>query len=142
MFSTIKTTLVYALSISSVMMLILYFFAEPITHCFIEDTATVHYGRDFLKIICWICPATAINFMCLTVFQTAEQPVQPIILTFLRKGAVDVPLMFLFEYILGFNGIAWAILAAEWVALVVALAMLLPYIHRLHMRADNVINTE
>lgn len=142
MFSTIKTTLVYALSVSSVMMLILYFFAEPITHCFIKDTATVHYGRDFLKIICWICPATAINFMCLTVFQTTERPVQPIILTFLRKGAVDVPLMFLLEYILGFDGIAWAILVAEWVALVVALSMLLPYMHSLNMRVDNVVNTE
>lgn len=131
MLGAVKTTLAYALSVACVMMLALFFFAEPLTRCFIEDSTTVTYGRDFLKIICWICPATAINFMCLTVFQTTERPVQPVILTFLRKGAVDVPLMFLLEHVLGFEGIGWAILAAEWVALVAALAMLLPCLRKM-----------
>lgn len=140
MLRAIWTTLTYTLSIACAMMLVLYFFAEPITRCFIQDAATVVYGRDFLKIICRICPATTINFMCITVFQATEQPAKPVILTFLRKGAVDVPLMFLPESLWGFMGIAWAIPLSEWAALAVALAMLIPYMRRLRAAAGSAVN--
>lgn len=130
---SILVTLSYALTIACAAMLTLYFCAEPITRAFINNDLTVDYGKRFLKVICWICPSVAINFMIITVFQATNQRVKPMILSILRKGSVDVPLMFLLEKQWGFTGIAWAIPIAEWVALTVALCMFIPYLRRLRV---------
>lgn len=127
----ILVTLAYALAIACTAMFALYLFAEPITRAFIDDSATVTYGREFLKVICWICPSTAINFMIITVFQATNQRFKPMLLSFLRKGSIDVPLMFLLERRWGYSGIAWATPISEWVALVVALCLFLPYLRRI-----------
>ena len=139
---SILVTLSYALAIACTAMLALFFFAEPITRAFIDNDLTVDYGKQFLKVICWICPSTAINFMIITVFQATNQRIKPMILSFLRKGRVDVPLMFLLEKRWGFSGIAWGIPIAEWVALAVALCMFIPYLRKLRLPAPQPAHEE
>ncbi len=80
MSSAIRTTLTYTLIIACAATLTLFIFASPITRCFIDNEETVSYGRDFLKVICFTCPSTAVNFMIITVFQATKQKVQPLIL--------------------------------------------------------------
>ncbi len=128
---SIKTTLTYALSLAIISMVVLFFFAGPITNAFIDDAQTVEYGRMFLKYICFICPSTSINFMITTVFQATKQKVQPIVLSFLRKGTLDIPLMLIFNKLWGLNGIALAIPVSDWLACFCALAMFLPFIRKM-----------
>lgn len=52
-------------------------------------------GSTFLKIICLACPTTAVNFMCITVFQTIGKKVQPLSQSLLRKGSLDIVFMLL-----------------------------------------------
>lgn len=49
----------------------------------------------------------------------------------LRKGTVDVPFMLLFNYFFGIRGVAWATPVAEIISLMVAAAMVVPYIRKL-----------
>ena len=56
---------------------------------------------------------------------------QPIILSVLRKGTVDVPFMLLFNHIFGIRGVAWATPVAEIISLLVAAVMVVPYIRKL-----------
>lgn len=56
---------------------------------------------------------------------------QPIILSMLRKGTVDVPFMILFNHLIGIRGVAWATPVAEVTSLMVAAAMVIPYIRKL-----------
>lgn len=133
--SAIKTTLAYTLSIACTATAILFFFARPITRCFINNDITVGYGRQFLKIICFTCPSTAVNFMAIAVFQATKQKVQPLILSLLRKGSLDIPLMLLFDRLIGLTGVALATPVSDWIALCVSLAMLVPFLKRMKKAA-------
>ncbi len=130
MSATIRVTLTITLSIAALTMLGLFFLAKPIVACFIEDAATVEHGQTFLRIICFICPSTAINYMIITIFQATKQKIQPLVLSVLRKGSLDVPLMLLLNYYVGVKGIAWATPLADWTALVVSLGMFVPFVRR------------
>lgn len=131
---SIQVTLVYTLIIACSATLTLFLFASPITRCFINNDATVSYGKDFLKVICFTCPSTAVNFMIITVFQATKQKVQPLILSLLRKGSLDIPLMIALHYFIGINGIAWATPLSDWLALVVSLILFVPYINKIRNR--------
>ncbi len=130
MSKSIRVTLTYTLIMACSATFILFFFASPITRCFIDNDATVSYGRDFLKVICFTCPSTAVNFMIIMVFQATRQKVQPLILSMLRKGSVDIPLMIVLNHLIGINGIAWATPLADWLTLIVSLFLFLPYINK------------
>ena len=124
----IKTAFAYSLLVAVCGTVLLYFFAAPIAGTFISDAETVHYGQRFLKIICLACPTTAINFMCITVFQAIGKKIQPLFLSLLRKGSLDVVFMLLLNQTIGISGIAWATPFADWIAFVISLVLLIPYI--------------
>lgn len=128
---SIRVTLVYTLMIACTATAVLFLFAAPITRCFIDNDATVAYGGDFLKIICFTCPSTAVNFMIITVFQATKQRIQPLILSMLRKGSLDIPLMIVLNQWIGILGVAWATPLADWIALGVSLTLFLPYINKM-----------
>ena len=131
MMNTIKLTLTINLIMAGVTTLGLFVLAEPITACFIADAETVRHGAEFLRIICFICPSTAINFMVITVFQATKQKYQPVILSFLRKGSTDIPLMFLLNNIWGMQGIAAATPVADWLALFISGTMFFMFVKKL-----------
>lgn len=131
MSKSIRVTLIFTLAMACTATLVLFLFASPITGCFINNDETVTYGKNFLKIICFTCPSTAVNFMIITVFQATKQKVQPLILSLLRKGSLDIPLMIILNRSIGINGIAWATPLADWLALIVSLLLFVPYINKI-----------
>ncbi|MEA4927500.1 MAG: MATE family efflux transporter [Candidatus Limiplasma sp.] len=124
----IRFTLIFGLILTLSMMFGLYLFAPQITNCFINDGETVRYGSSFLRIICFVCPTTCVNFLVITIFQAIGRKVQPLVLSMMRKGIIDLPLMFLFNGISGLIGIAWAIPIADWICFVVSIFMVVPYL--------------
>lgn len=133
---SIKTAFLYSLIVAACGAVALYFFAAPIAEVFISDAQTVHYGQTFLKIICLACPTTAINFMVITVFQAIGKKVQPLFLSLLRKGSLDLLLMVLLNNIMGISGIAWATPFADWVAFVISLALIIPCVRKLDTKGE------
>ena len=128
---TIRFTLVLGLALTLTMMAGLYLFAPQITNCFINDAETVRYGSHFLRIICFVCPTTCVNFLVITIFQAIGRKGQPLILSMMRKGIIDLPLMFLFNGISGLTGIAWAIPIADWICFAVSIIMVVPFLKNL-----------
>ena len=128
----IRTALLYILLVACFGALLLWFLAVPITRCFINDADTVRYGQSFLKIICLACPSTAVNFMVITIFQATGRKLQPLLLSLLRKGSLDVAFMITLNRIIGINGIAWATPFADWLALLISIALIVPYLKRLN----------
>ncbi len=131
---SIQVTLAYTLMIACTATLTLFLFASPITRCFIDNDETVAYGKDFLKVICFTCPSTAVNFMIITVFQATKQKVQPLLLSMLRKGSLDIPLMLILDHFTGIRGVAWATPLADWLALAVSLFLFIPYVRKLRKK--------
>lgn len=123
---SVKTAFQYSLLVAVCGTMFLYFLAAPIVGFFISDTETVHYGQTFLKIICLACPTTAVNFMVITIFQAIAKKAQPLFLSLLRKGSLDIVFMLLLNQTIGISGIAWATPFADWIAFAISLALLLP----------------
>jgi len=131
MLKAIYGLLVGCLAVSLLITILLYFGATPITRWFINDAETVSHGCTFLQIICLTCPTSTFIFFAITVFQATGKRAQPIFLSLVRKGTTDVLLMPLFYHLIGINGVAWASPAADLVGVLIALAVLLPYLRRL-----------
>lgn len=132
--AAIKITALYALCLAMAEMIVLLLCAGPVTKSFIDNTETVAYGRTFLRIIALACPATTMNCLIITVFQATGKKTQPLFLSLLRKGGLDVPLMFWFCQLLGVTGIAWATPLAELIGLTIATALFIPYFKKLYGR--------
>ena len=62
----------------------------------------------FRRIICIIGRFTAITTVIILIFQFVEQKGRPPVLYMLRKGGLEVPFMFLLNFLGGANAIAWA----------------------------------
>lgn len=127
----IKTAFAYSLIVAVCGTVLLYFFAAPISGSFISDSETVDFGQHFLKIICLACPTTAVNFMCITVFQAIGKKVQPLFLSLLRKGSLDIVFMLLLNNAIGISGIAWATPLADWIAFVISAILIVPCLGKL-----------
>lgn len=125
MLSAIKTTFIFSMTVASAITATLFFAAPFICRMFIDDAQTVEYATRFLKIICLACIGTTVSLMSITVFQAIGKKTEPIILSVLRKGGLDVPFMFLFNFLFGINGIAFATPIADTAAAIVAVFMLL-----------------
>lgn len=118
---SIKVAFLYSFLVAVCGTVFLYFFATPIVGGFISDIETVRYGQKFLKIICLACPTTAVNFMVITIFQAIGKKIQPLFLSLLRKGSLDIVFMLILNQIMGISGIAWATPFADWIAFVISL---------------------
>lgn len=131
MLEAIRTLFVFSLAVALFIAGLLYIEAAPVSRLFIDNSETVAFGCRFLRIICSASPMTTMTFFALTVFQATGKKRQPIVLSMLRKGTVDVPFMLLFNYFFGIRGVAWATPVAEIISLMVAAAMVVPYIRKL-----------
>lgn len=129
--ASVRAMFGYTLILALTAMVILLVAAKPVTALFIRDETTVHYGAKFLRIISIACPTTALNFAIITVFQATGARIRPLILSFLRKGTLDIPLMIVFNHTLGINYIAWATPIADQAALVIALILFIPFLREI-----------
>lgn len=130
--SAIRTLLLYCILVSCTVTAGLYLAAVPVTKLFINDAATASCGTLFLRIICLACPTTTLNIFVITVFQATGKKLQPIFLSLLRKGSLDVALMAVLDRTAGIRGVAWASPIADAAALVISGVMLLCYLRRLY----------
>lgn len=130
----VRISFLYSMAVAVSGMALLLFFSQSVVRLFIENPQTVAYGQTFLRIICLACPSTSVNFMIITIFQAAGLKRQPLLLSVLRKGVLDIPLMALFNLSFHAQGIAWATPCADWIDLLISLILFLPFYRKLTLR--------
>lgn len=123
----IKTTFAISFGVAVACMVLLFTCAHPIVRAFIDDAATVDYGQRFQRIICITGPCISVTLIVVTIFQSVGKKAQPLLLSLLRKGGLDVPFMFLMNALLGVNGIVWATPIADFSAMLIAIVLFLPF---------------
>ena len=67
--------------------------AEALVGLFVADAGSVAYGAAFLRLRVLALPPIIAEFMLIAVFQATGQGRSAMVLSFLRKGTVDLPLM-------------------------------------------------
>lgn len=131
MLAIIKTTFRYLIVISIATTLFLFFLAAPVSKLFINDGDTVEYGQYFLRVLCLICPMQAVSMMCIAIMQAMGRKVQPLAVSFLRKGIVDTPIMLLLNIWVGVYGVAWATPIAELIAMIIGIIIFIPTLRQI-----------
>lgn len=98
--------------------------SERLIRAFIDNDETVRYGTRFLNIICYAVLSAGIGFVAVTVFQATGKKGRALVLSVLRKGGLDIPLMFILDPIYPAVGIAMATPIADYTAALIALVLL------------------
>lgn len=138
----IKTAFMLSLGVAIVSAVLLFTCAHPIVKSFINDAATVGYGQRFQRIICITGPCISVTLIVITIFQSVGKKAQPLMLSLLRKGGLDIPFMFLMNAILGVNGIVWATPIADFSAMVIAIMLFLPFWRKLEGSSGVILAVE
>ena len=107
-------------------------FSRRFISVFIQhDTGSTDYGAAFLRILCLGGPFSACAYACISFFQAIGQSGKSFILAVLRKGVLDIPLMFLLGRLLPVYGIVWATPIADCLCCAVAVLLFTAFMRRL-----------
>ena len=124
-------TLGVALSFTCFCVLMFEFNREFLVQFFIKDQETIYEGQRFLNIIALGVPLCAITYTMNTVFQATGQRKKSFILSILRKGLLDIPLMFLFRGMFERLGVVMATPVAEGISAIIAFVLFIPMVKEL-----------
>lgn len=109
-----------AVGFASVCMCISFLFGGIFVGFFINDAETVRFGRYFVKTICLAMPLAAATMTFMMLFQATARKAKATFISMLRKGILDVPLMFALNRIWPLYGVARATPIAELAACTIA----------------------
>ena len=125
--AALKTDFLFSFCTTLVGTILLFTCARPVVQAFIDDAETVSYGQLFQRIICITGPCISVTMLAITTFQSVGKKVQPAILSLLRKGGLDIPFMLLLNHFVGVNGIVWATPISDFIAMIVAICLFVPF---------------
>ena len=81
------------------------------------------YGVLFLKILCIGCPFSGIAYTIISFFQAVNESAKSFLLAIFRKGALDIPMMYLLNAFIGMAGIVASTPLADIACCVVAVLL-------------------
>ena len=122
---TVRFTFAVALGFGLVCLGLFIGFAEPLVRFFVKEEKSIEFGARFMRVIAFAAPLCTVTYLINTVFQAAGQRYKSLLLSVMRKGIVDVPLMALFSLTLGMGemGVVIATPVAEIISAVVAVIL-------------------
>jgi len=111
-------------------------FSRNLIGLFIQhESGSLTYGSRFLRILCIGGPFSAFAYGIISLFQAVGESWKSLALAIMRKGLLDIPLMFLLLRPVPIYGIVWATPIADILCCMAALTLLLRFIRRLESRA-------
>ncbi|MBQ9457091.1 MAG: hypothetical protein IJU64_01085, partial [Bacilli bacterium] len=116
-------------------MIISIIWAAPLSTIFIHENNSIAYATKFLRILCIGGPFSAVAYTVISFFQAVGKPWRSLVLALLRKGVLDIPLMFIFFSIskmennsIGPELIIWATPITDIICSFVAIALFYRYV--------------
>ncbi len=88
-------------------------FAPQIVSVFNGDAKTVEMGENCLRILCLAVPFMIFNVQISFTFQAMGFGKQSLVLSSLRQGVVNIPLLLIMNHFFGFYGIVWTQLISD-----------------------------
>ena len=124
-----------SISIALVAMIISMIWAAPLSSIFIHENNSIAYATKFLRILCIGGPFSAVAYTVISFFQAVGKPWRSLVLALLRKGVLDIPLMFIFFSIakiennsIGPDLIVWATPITDIICSLVAVILFYGYV--------------
>lgn len=121
----------FAVSSACVCMTVSLIFSVPLTGIFIRPgSPAAAYGAKFLRILCIGGPFSACAYTIISFFQATGEGGKSFLLAAMRKGVIDIPVMFVLKPLFPIFGIVWATPAADLLCCGTALILFTAFLHR------------
>ena len=118
-------------------------FSRDLVGVFIRhESDSLVYGARFLQILCIGGPFSACAYAIISFFQAVGKSWRSLMLAILRKGVLDIPMMFALARLIPIYGIVWATPIADVLCCIVAVAMYGQFLRRLERRGGVDIRAE
>ena len=112
-----KKSLVFSSEISIGFLLMatigFYIFSGGLISLFMENDAIVAYGSEFLRGMCLSLPFLCMDFIAVGVFQACGMGKKSLIFAIMRKIVLEIPALFLLNYLYPLYGLAYAQTVSE-----------------------------
>lgn len=112
----------FAVGFSAICLILYELFAPGIASIFISDAKTVRYAASFLRRMVIAMPMVAINYPMIIQFQAMGRVKESLTCSVLRKGVIDIPLLFLLDSIAPLYGLMWVQPIVDSISLIVAVS--------------------
>lgn len=123
-----KQTLLFTakiiLSFLTVVTIGYYLGAGGLTRLFMKNDAIVAYGTKFLHGLCISLPFLCMDFLAVGVFQACGFGKKALIFALLRKIILEIPALFILNYLFPLYGLAYAQFTAELILAIAAVIVL------------------
>ena len=128
---TVYISAAMSVTISLCCMAICFLVPDVLIGVFIPNGSESHaYGTVFLRIMCIGAPFSAWAYTVISFFQATGYMAKSLVLALLRKGVLDIPLMFILNMIRPVYGIVCATPAADIVCCLAALVLFAAFIRK------------
>lgn len=136
-----KKTLVFSSEISIGFLLLatigFYIFSGGLISLFMDNAAIVDYGSKFLRGMCLSLAFLCMDFIAVGVFQACGMGKKSFVFAVLRKIVLEIPALFLLNYLYPLYGLAYAQTAAEIILAVAAVVTLARLFGKLKTECSN-----
>jgi len=99
--------------------------AGGLTSLFMKNEAIIGYGTKFLHGLCISLPFLCMDFLAVGVFQACGFGKKALIFALLRKIVLEIPALFILNYLFPLYGLAYAQFTAELILAIAAVIVLL-----------------
>lgn len=107
--------------IVSILCVIFYrIFAPWLVRAFISDTDTVRYGTEYLQSRCFATPFMFLSFHMVHFMQAVDRGKVSFHLAIIRQICLNIPILFLMNYLFGMSGIVWTQLIADLINVIIS----------------------
>lgn len=90
---------------------------------FIQDQTTIQYAASFLRRMVIAMPLMSVCYPMIIQFQAMGRAKESLICSILRKGVLDIPLLFIMDALLPLYGLMWVQPLVDGISLVVAMML-------------------
>ncbi|MDE7436490.1 MAG: MATE family efflux transporter [Lachnospiraceae bacterium] len=108
-----------------------YLGAGSLTALFMESPVIVEYGTKLLRGLCLGIPFLCVDFLAVGVFQACGFGKKALIFAILRKIILEIPALFILNWLFPLYGLAYAQFTAEFILAVAAIIVLVRLFQRL-----------
>lgn len=123
-----KGTLTFAarasLGFITIVAVFYYLSSAQLTELFMENESIIAYGTKFLRGFCLGLPFLCMDFIAVGVFQSVGMGREALIFAIMRKIILEIPALYILNYLFPLYGLAYAQFAAEVVLAVAAVLVL------------------
>lgn len=128
---TVYLSATMSIIISIFCMTVSFVFSHQLVDLFLEAGGESHsYGSVFLRIMCIGAPFSAWAYTVISFFQATGHMTKSLILALLRKGILDIPLMFVLNALYPTYGIVCATPAADVICCITAVVLFVMFMKK------------